>query len=103
MYHLSVYVPATHSEKLKSALFTAGAGRIGNYDSCCWETRGTGQFRPLKGSQPFVGQESLTEFVDELKLEMVCAPEHLKNVVKALKESHPYETPAYFVCPTIDV
>lgn len=103
MYHLSVYVPETHVEQVKEALFAAGAGRMGNYDQCCWQTRGTGQFRALEGSQAFVGKINQTEFVGELKLELVCEQKALKSAVEALKKSHPYETPAYFVVPIVDV
>ena len=52
MYKISVYVPENSVEKVKQALFDAGAGRIGNYDSCCWQTAGIGQFRPLENSNP---------------------------------------------------
>ncbi len=98
MYQLIFYVPSSHTESVKQALFTAGAGRIGSYDCCSWQTDGVGQFRPLKGSKPFLGQENLIERVAEVKVEMVCAPEHLAAALSALRLSHPYETPAYFVC-----
>jgi len=94
-YKLEFYVPADHAEKVKAAVFAAGAGRIGNYDCCCWQTAGNGQFRPLSGSQPFIGQQGLIETVSELKIELVCAPEHLDAVLAALRLAHPYETPAY--------
>jgi len=55
-YKLEVYVPLTHAEELKTALFDAGAGRIGNYDCCCWQSVGTGQFRPLAGSNAFTAK-----------------------------------------------
>ncbi len=56
MYKLCYYVPESHLEVTKQAIFDAGAGRVGNYDCCCWQVRGQGQFRPLPGSQPFIGQ-----------------------------------------------
>ncbi len=73
MYKICVYVPENSVEKVKSALFDAGAGRIGNYDSCCWQTEGIGQFRPLDGSQPAIGSQGEIERVKEVKLELVCA------------------------------
>lgn len=97
MYQLIFYVPSTHSETVKEALFTAGAGRIGNYECCAWETEGVGQYRPLPGSKPYIGEESLIEKVREMKVEMVCSPENLASAIHALKLSHPYETPAFFV------
>lgn len=97
MLSLIVYVPREQSESLKNALFKAGAGRIGNYDSCCFEIAGRGQFRPLSGSNPHVGQHDSIEVVEEHRLEMVCSPDLIRQVIAALKEAHPYETPAYHV------
>ena len=97
MIHLAVYVPSSHLEKVKAALFAAGAGKIGNYDSCSWQTLGKGQFRPLENSQPTLGKLGQVETVDEWKLEMVCAKQVLPEVLRALHASHPYETPAYLV------
>jgi hypothetical protein len=89
------YVPESHIAEVKAAVFAAGGGRIGNYDCCCWETKGTGQFRPLEGSSPFIGQKDEIEKVSEYKVEMVCAEDCIEKIVEALKKSHPYETPAY--------
>lgn len=99
MYNICVFIPESHLQIVKQAMFDAGAGRIGNYDSCSWETRGQGQFRPLSGSQPFIGQQGKIEIVDEYKLEMVCDDRYIKDVIAAMKASHPYETPAYNVWP----
>lgn len=97
MRQISFYVPVEFCAQVKKSMFEAGAGRIGNYDSCSWETKGMGQFRPLVGSSPFIGRASQLECVEELKVEMVCADDCLEKVIDALKKSHPYETPAYFV------
>jgi hypothetical protein len=101
MYKLCFYVPQSHLEEVKSAVFAAGAGRIGNYDNCCWQVLGQGQFKPLDGSQPFLGQQGGVEAVDEYRVEMVCAPQYLEAVVAALLQSHPYETPAWDVVSTV--
>jgi len=95
--HLFVYVPLNDAEKLKLALFNAGAGKYEHYDQCCWEVRGIGQFRPLTGSNPFIGAQNTLEKVEEVKIEMICEDEKIKDVLKALKENHPYEEPAYGV------
>ena len=95
MIKLSFYVPESHLEAVKQAVFAKGAGRIGHYDSCCWQTSGEGQFRPLDGSQPFLGQQGQVEKVVEYKVEMVCDEICLSEVIKALKQSHPYEEPAF--------
>lgn len=97
MYKLTFYVPVTHVEIVKSALFAAGAGRIGDYDCCAWQVLGVGQFRPLTGATPFLGQIGEIEQVAEYKVEMVCAQAVLTAVMSALKASHPYEQPAYDV------
>ncbi|ADR34543.1 hypothetical protein Sulku_1883 [Sulfuricurvum kujiense DSM 16994] len=96
-FHLFVYVPVQDAEKLKQALFNAGAGKYEHYDQCCWEVRGIGQFRPLTGSNPFIGAQNTLEKVEEVKIEMICEDEQIKGVLKALKENHPYEEPAYGV------
>ncbi|MBK4992984.1 NGG1p interacting factor NIF3 [Pseudomonas sp. S37] len=97
MYKLAFFVPASHVEVVKAAVFAAGGGRIGDYDHCAWQTLGLGQFRPLDGSQPFLGQTGQVEVVEEWKVELVVADELVAQVVAALKQSHPYETPAYEV------
>jgi hypothetical protein len=97
MYKLSFFVPPSHVEEVKSAVFAAGAGRIGAYDCCSWQVLGQGQFRPLDGSQPFIGQTGEIEQVQEWKVELVVADDLIAEVVVALKQSHPYETPAYEV------
>lgn len=97
MLRLSFYVPATDVEVVKQALFEAGAGRIGNYDCCAWQTLGTGQFRPLDGATPAVGQVGQVELVDEYRVEMVLAEDVIKPVLAALTQAHPYEEPAYGV------
>ena len=79
------------------ALFEAGAGRVGNYDCCAWQTRGEGQFRPLDGSTPFLGNQGQIETVIEYKLELVAEEPCLKSVISALKRAHPYEEVAYTV------
>lgn len=102
MYKLCFYVPENAAEIVKQALFDAGAGRIGHYDHCCWQTLGTGQFRPLAGSTPTIGQQDQVETVAEYKIEMVCDDDVINQVVLALKTSHPYEEPAFDVCKLVE-
>jgi len=97
MYKICVYIPETHLQAVKDALFAAGAGRIGNYDSCCWQVLGEGQFRALEGSDPFIGQKGKVETVKEYKVELVCEDTLIKQAIAAMKKVHPYETPAYEV------
>ena len=97
MYKICVYVPENSVENVKQALFDAGAGRIGNYDSCCWQTAGSGQFRPLGGSNPAIGSFNEVEHVSELKIELVCADDLVKPAIQAMRLAHPYEEPAFDV------
>ena len=97
MYKLCFYVPESHLEVVKSAVFAAGAGRIGAYDNCCWQVLGEGQFRPLAGSTPHLGQHDKVEQVAEYRVEMVCEARFLKTVVQAMNDAHPYEEPAWNV------
>lgn len=97
MYKLSFYVPETHLESVKLAIFSAGAGRIGEYDHCCWQVLGQGQFRPLAGSKPFLGRQDAVEIVPEYRVEMVCKTQSISAAVAALLDAHPYEEPAWDV------
>ena len=95
MYKLTVYVPETHVEAVKDALFAAGAGRYARYDRCCWQVLGTGQFRPLPGSNPFLGLAGAEERVPECRVEMICPDDAVAGATKALCAAHPYEEPAF--------
>jgi hypothetical protein len=97
MYQIIFYVPESHLEAVKSSMFAAGAGQLGNYAGCAWQVKGTGQFCPQAGSQPFLGQEGQIEHVVEFKVEMICKVDCIKEVIAALKSTHPYEEPAYAV------
>jgi hypothetical protein len=95
MLVLVFYVPETHLEKVKNAIFAAGAGTIGKYTNCCWQVLGEGQFKPAAGSNPFIGKENTLEKLPEYRVEAVCREEIAENVKKALLSAHPYETPAW--------
>lgn len=97
MYKLCFYVPESHLETVKQAVFEAGAGRMGDYDSCCWQVLGTGQFRPLKGADPHIGTVGTLEQVEEYRVETLCSGDVVREVIKALREAHPYEEPAFDV------
>ena len=94
MYKLVFFVPESHLELVKTAVFSAGAGAIGNYDQCCWQVAGVGQFRPLASSNPFIGKVNQLEQATEYRVEMVCEDSRIKAAVAALRATHPYEEPA---------
>lgn len=95
LYKIEFYVPETHLEQVKSAMFAAGAGRVGAYDSCAWQTLGRGQYRPLEGSSPHLGEAGRIETIAEYKVELVCEQAHVKAVIAAMLTAHPYEAVAY--------
>lgn len=101
MIQIIVFVPEDHAEKIKDAMFQAGGGKIGNYDSCCFEHPGIGQFKPLKGSNAFLGKIGVVEKVQELKIEMACEDKFFDEIILAMKAAHPYETPAYYGIKTL--
>lgn len=103
MYKLVFFVPESHLEQVKTAVFNAGAGSIGNYDQCCWQVVGAGQFRPLAGSNPFIGQANQLERVTEYRVEMVCPDALIKAAVTALRAAHPYEEPAIDVWRLVEL
>jgi structural toxin protein (hemagglutinin/hemolysin) RtxA len=97
MYKICFYVPPSHAEEVKNALFASGAGKIGNYGCCAWQVLGEGQFMPLTGSHAFIGEENKLEKISEYKIEMICNDAIIRDVIVALKKAHPYEEPAYQV------
>jgi hypothetical protein len=94
---LVVFVPAEALDRVRDALFEAGAGRIGAYERCSWYTEGTGTFRGGEGTQPAVGEAGREERVPELRLETAFPAENRERVVDALRRAHPYEEPAFDV------
>lgn len=101
-YKLCIYVPEDALEAVKEAVFAAGAGRQGAYDRCCWQVRGEGQFRPLEGSDPHIGQRGAVARAPEYRVEMLCPAACIGAVVAALREAHPYEEPAFDLIPLAD-
>jgi len=97
MYKLVFFVPEEALESVKAAVFNAGAGKIGNYDCCCWQTLGQGQFRPLEGSQAYIGEKGELELVEEYRVEMVCDDNAVEAAIASLRQAHPYEEPAFDV------
>ena len=101
-YHLIVYVPLSHADVVRKALADAGAGKIGNYDSCSFSMKGTGRFCPLRGSNPAIGEQGTIEEVPEERIEVVVTSDQLNAVIVAVKKVHPYEEPAIHVLPMMD-
>ncbi len=92
---LATFCPSAHADRVRTALFQAGAGHIGNYDQCSFNVAGKGSFRASEKANPFVGEKNQLHYEDEIKLEVIF-PLHLqKTVVNTLLNNHPYEEVAY--------
>ncbi len=98
-YKIVVYVPEANADALREALGNAGAGVIGNYSHCTFTLKGVGRFKPNENANPTIGEAGKLEEVAEDRIETVCEEAALKNVLKAIKDVHPYEEPATDVYP----
>jgi dinuclear metal center YbgI/SA1388 family protein len=90
---LVTFCPAEAAERVRNALATVGAGRIGDYELCSFEIEGTGTFHGGAETQPAVGRRGHLERVAEIRLEMVCPEASLALAVATLRQFHPYEEP----------
>ncbi|WP_343562755.1 Nif3-like dinuclear metal center hexameric protein [Sphingobacterium sp.] len=91
-----VFVPRSHVEEVRKALFDAGAGQIGkHYDQCSFNTAGYGSFRPLAGAEPAIGEIGTQERVEETRIEVIYKRSIERKLLLALYEAHPYEEVAY--------
>lgn len=92
---LVVFVPHDYADKVREALGRAEAGYIGNYSHCTFNSEGTGTFKPVDGSSPFIGKQGKLEYVKEVKIETIF-PANLQNkLISSLLKAHPYEEVAY--------
>jgi dinuclear metal center YbgI/SA1388 family protein len=96
---LSVFVPLTHVNKVAEAIHQAGAGVIGEYTNCSFRTNGTGTFKGSGKSNPSIGKKGATEFVEEVRLEVLVNNWKIKDVILSMKKAHPYEEVAFDVFP----
>lgn len=96
---LEIFIPETHLPDLQKALREAGAGHIGNYDSCLSYSLVIGCWRPLEGSCPYMGEQGQVSTEAELKVEVTCLMENADKTVEAVKAVHPYEEPVINVIP----
>lgn len=96
---LVTFVPEANAEVVRSALFDAGAGHIGNYDSCSYNTQGLGTFKANDAASPYVGEKNQLHFENEIRIETIF-PKHIQSqVVSELLNAHPYEEVAYDIYP----
>ncbi|WP_353892287.1 Nif3-like dinuclear metal center hexameric protein [Proteinivorax hydrogeniformans] len=98
-YKVVVFVPLDYKEKVLDAMAQQGAGNIGDYSHCTFTTLGEGTFKPLEGSNPFLGETGNLETVKEVKIESIVSSDRLGGVLSGMKNAHPYEEVAYDVLP----
>ncbi|HEX6593246.1 MAG TPA: Nif3-like dinuclear metal center hexameric protein [Bacillota bacterium] len=99
LYKIAVFVPVSHMNEVLDALSDAGAGHIGNYSHCTFQTDGRGTFKPLEGTNPFIGTTNKLEKVEEVKIETIISEAKLTGAKKAIIQAHPYEEVAYDIYP----
>ncbi len=95
MYKLVVFVPKTHKDIVRNSMTDVGAGHIGKYSHCTYNTEGIGTFMPRENTNPFIGKEGVLEKVEEVRIETIVKQKDLKKVLKNMIENHPYEEVAY--------
>lgn len=96
---LVVFVPVSHRDQVMAAVCQAGAGHIGHYSWCTFQTRGTGTFKPEEGTHPYIGQQGRLEEVEEVRLETVVPESRQHAIIQAMLAAHPYEEVAYDLYP----
>lgn len=96
MYKFIFLVPKTHLQIVKNSIFKVINSPYDKYDCCCYQSKVIGQFRPLAGSNAFIGEEGQVTYVCEYKVELlVSTKENLGKVIEVMCQAHPYESPAY--------
>lgn len=104
LFKIETFIPEEYLDELRERLNKAGALSLGgNYDSCVVLSKVTGCWRPLEGSNPFIGEIGKLTMEEEIKMEFNCRAETLKETLKIIKEVHPYEEPVINVLPQLDL
>jgi dinuclear metal center YbgI/SA1388 family protein len=96
---LVTFIPVNNAEDVKEAIFNAGAGNIGNYSNCSFNTLGNGTFKANKNTNPFVGEQDKLHTEEELKVEVIFDVAQQSKILNALLKSHPYEEVAFDIFP----
>ena len=102
-YKLAVHVPVESADKVREAIGNAGGGKIGNYAFCSFSVKGVGRFLPQEGANPTIGAVGKLEEVEEERIEVTVDAAALKDVIAAIKATHPYEEPTIDIYPLEEV
>lgn len=85
------FVPVKDAHKIRQAMGDAGAGVLGNYHHASFSSKGIGRFIPAEGAYPTIGEVGKLAEVEEERIEVICEKEKIKDVISAIKKTHPYE------------
>ena len=99
LYRIETFVPINFADKVASAMFEAGAGSIGNYDSCSFVSEGKGSFKANENAHPYVGTIGEIHKENESKIEVICPKNKLYSVIASINHTHPYEEPVIDIIP----
>ena len=99
VYKLEIFLPESHFEAVREALWSVDAGHIGNYDRCLSWSRVQSCWRPMEGTCPYDGREGELSRAEEIKIEVCCRSDRLEDTVNAIKSAHPYEEPVINILP----
>ncbi|BBE30057.1 cytochrome c biogenesis protein [Tepiditoga spiralis] len=103
IYKIEVFIPEKFLNELRIAMNNTGACKYGNYDNCISYSKVKSMWRPLEGTNPYLGEIGKLCFADEIKVEAICKGEFLKDTVKAIKQVHPYEEPVINIIPLYEI
>ncbi len=100
---LVVFVPEENADEIRQALGEAGAGRIGEYSFCSYSIKGVGRFKPSDNANPHIGSSGKLEEVNEERVEVACDKEQVSEIIKVIKEAHPYEEVVIDIYPMLSL
>ncbi len=103
MFKIITFVPIKDAQKVRQAMGNAGAGVLGNYHHASFSTKGIGRFTPGEGARPTIGKRGQAQEVEEERVEVICQNEKVKDVISAIKRTHPYEEVPLEVYELIDL
>jgi hypothetical protein len=96
-----VFVPEENGDAIRQALGEAGAGKIGNYTFCSFSLKGVGRFKPGDGANPHIGSVGNLEAVNEERIEVACEKHQVQDIIKVIKDVHPYEEVVIDIYPML--
>lgn len=100
---LVVFVPEENADAVRKALGEAGAGKIGNYTFCSYPIKGVGRFKPSDNANPHIGSAGALEAVDEERIEVACEKNQVSDIIKVIKDVHPYEEVVIDIYPMLSL